>query len=622
MLALLRKEFRSRIPFLLLILFFTLVSYGAQALTEPLSLTSTEKLYGDGLIELGMEYAITVFVLSLALSYGLLVREFDDRTIEFLDALPVSRTQLFFAKWFSAFCTLAFVPIVDIFFVLGIRALSTTSLDRSYHFDWIMTSLGLQLVQMYCFLSIGLVLSFLRRFGWLALGLFGWSMMIAGRFIPELDLSNLVLCGDPQFFGKRWLVPWQLVFGYLAVGSLALLMAYGLFLGGGRVLLRWLAGSESRAKQVVLVGCSAAIVFVVLGIMTQTILEEPPESPDAVRVTYPGWATTSRSTETYDVVFPNNLANRANRLLDEADGVYASVAEFFDFEEDLRISVDMTSFSGHHLGTAYWNKLKLNLTSHEDLPSLRQTLGHETTHVILESLSDNQLRENFGSVRFFHEGVATYVERRFFMDEELTELRLNAALLQDRGDASFDRLVDNDRLRAEHDSFLAYELGEVFAAAIVRRFGDEAIGNLARTFADRRHSEGLSGVLLWRSIFQASGYSLNEAVDEYYELLEETQQIHADTVAQLPELRPIVELEDAVIWVGTEQVPPDGWEIVVRFRSSTNATDDQYWVVKLVDGYGYAMLDSFVGRAAWYQIGYRQRNKMPIYQPWKKVRIP
>jgi hypothetical protein len=281
----------------------------------------------------------------------------------------------------------------------------------------------------------------------------------------------------------------------------------------------------------------------------------------------------------------------------------------------------MTSHSGHHLGTAYWNKLKLNLASHEDLPSLRQTLGHETTHVILESLSDNQLRENFDSTRFFHEGVATYVERRFFSDEDLEDQRLGAALLKERGDANFDRLIDNDKLRAEHDTYLAYELGEVFAAAVARRFGDDAIGNLARTFADKRHSEGLDGVVLWRSIFQASGYSLNEAVDEYYKLLDEAQELHKETIADLPVLRPVVGVDNVWIWVQTDQSPPDGWEIVVRFRPSSSASDDEYWIETLTEGHGYADRQLFVGRVAWYQIGYRKPDKMPMFQPWQKVRL-
>ncbi|MGB7346774.1 MAG: ABC transporter permease subunit [Pirellulaceae bacterium] len=626
--ALLSKEFRAQIPFALLGLFLVSTGYLFQGIKSPLTLMPTERLYGEGLINLGTDHAVVMFLLSIAISYGLLVREFDDRSIEFLDALPISRAKIFWAKWIAAFCTLALLPLIDLGFIFSVRWISKTSLDTSYHLDWIGTSVALQLVEAFCFLSIGMALSFLRRFGLLFLCTVLWGLLILGRFNPTFDPTNLVLWNDSQFFGKTWLVPWRLTVGYLVVGAIALAIAYGLFVGWGRILVRMLAGSESRAKQVLLIGSSALIVFVVVGMMTQIALTDVTmdEDPKAVRVTYPSWSTASRSTKRFDAVYPTNLAGRAGELLDEADEIYGRVAKFFDYEADTRVSVDMTSYSGHHLGTAYWNKLKLDLTAHEDMPGLRRTLGHETTHVVLESLSDNQLRQKFASTRFFHEGVATYVERRFFSDSELAQQRIGAALLQERGETSFDRLVDNDKLRAEHDSYLAYQLGEVFAAAIVSRFGDDAIGKLARTFADKRHSEGLGGVALWRSIFQASGYSLNEAIDEYYKLLDEAKELHQETVAKLPELRPTVEMNSNAVSLTTIQVPPEGWKIVVRFRPSISAPDDQYWEEEMLelaeDTYVFsASRDSFVGRVAWYQIGYRQPKQMAIFQPWKSVKL-
>ena len=626
--ALLSKELRAQISFALLILFIVSTSYLFQSINLPLTLTSTDKLYVDGLIYLGTDHSIATFLLAIAISYGLLVREFDDRSIEFLDALPVSRSKVFVAKWLAAFATLGSLPLVDLIFVFSIRRISKTSLDPSYHLDWIATSVGLQLVELFCFLSLGMALSFLRRFGLLFLCTVMWGLMILGRFNPSLDPSNLVIWNDAQFFGKTWLIPWKLTIGYLVVGVIAWLIAYGLFVGWGRSLAKLLAGSDSRAKQAVLIGSSALIVFIVIGMLTQNAFSDPEsdENPKAVRVTYPSWSTANRSTKRFDAVYPKNLAGRAGALLDQSDEIYRSVAEFFDYDVPTRISVDMTAYSGHHLGTAYWNKLKLDLTAHEEMPELRRTLGHETTHVVLESLSDNQLRENFRSTRFFHEGVATYMERRFFSDVDLPQQRIGAAVLQERGETSFDRLVDNDELRAEHDSYLAYQLGEVFAAAVVSRFGDDAIGKLARTFADKRHVQGLSGVAMWRSVFQAAGFSLNEAVDEYYKLLDEAKERHQDTVANLPELRPTVDVDESIVQISTDQQPPAGWEIVVRFRPSVSAQDDQYWVATLEADWDEMLYlgvprDRFVGRVVWYQIGYRQPKQMAIYQPWKRVKL-
>ncbi|TWU40421.1 hypothetical protein [Novipirellula artificiosorum] len=236
-------------------------------------------------------------------------------------------------------------------------------------------------------------------------------------------------------------------------------------------------------------------------------------------------------------------------------------------------------------------------------------------------LSNNQLRENFDSVRFFHEGVATYIERRFFSDPSLAAQRLAAAVLMRREDANFDRLVDNDRLRQEHEPMLVYELGEVFAAAIVRKFGDESIGKLARTFANKQHSEGLNGVALWRSVFQASGYSLNEAVDEHYQLLGEAAELHAETTELLVELHPVVEQEGDTIRLSVDVTPPDGWKVVVRFRASRSAADDECWQQTLKNGFVVTLANRFVSRTAWYLVGYQKDEKSPIFQSWQSVRF-
>ena len=635
--SLLTKELRAQLPIVWMIVFLTTIPYLASSLTQIDSIQSLEELYGEGLINMGMDWAIVAGILSLAISYGLLVREIDDRTIEFLDALPVSRTQLFVTKWVAAMSVLLLLPLLDSVVMVGLRGMSMTSLDRSYHFDWVATSIFLQCVQLFGYFSIGLLLSFFRRFGWLILGIALWTLMVLGRFLPQWKLENLLLLSEAQFEGQRWLIPWDLVIGYVVVGVIASGLAYILFLGGGRRLLKLLDGSESRGKQVALIGTSILIAIVFIGLVsTATINMEDPGESDAVRVQYPSWSTANRQTKHFRAVFPENLAGRAGAMLDRADETYETVAEFFDYESSVPIQIDMTGASQRHLGTAYWNKLKIDLMAHDDTASLRRTLGHETTHVILESLSDNQLRENFGSTRFFHEGVATYVERRFFAEdlesesesesesnETTSNNRLGAAVLASRKEANFERLIDDAQLRQEHDTFLAYELGEVFASAVVERFGDDSLGKLARSLAEKKHSEGLSGVALWRSVFQASGYSLSEAVDEYYQLLEQAMQRHAETIAKLSELHPIIEASDGVLLLSIDVEPPPSWQIVIRFRASAAAMDDEYWMQTVdEDGIVTVSTEKFVGRSAWYQVGYRLPSEMPIFQTWQTVRLP
>ncbi len=624
--TLLRKELRAQLPFFLLILFLLLTSVLFYAISQPLTLVSTELWFKENVFELDSEFSIIAFILSFALASGLLVREFDDSTIEFMDALPVSRTQWFFAKWLSAMLCLATLPVVDSMITLVVHAISRTSLDRGWHIDWLVTSVMLQLCLLFCFLSVGMALSFLRRFGWLVVGLILWLFFFLGELHPRYSLSNWLLLPEPEFVGKRWLVPWHAVTAQLVLGGASLLVAYTLFLGGGQTLLKWFGASSSRLKQTVLSGTSIVIVLVFAVWM---VLSSGPELDEdgadgSVHVVYPSWSTASRATSRFDAVFPANMSTRANRLLDDADEIYATVATFLGDKTSARVQIDMTGVSGYHLGTAYWQKLNLNLFAHEDQADLRRTLGHESTHVILENLANNQLQEHFSSVRFFHEGVATYVERRFFGEpDDVNRLRLGAAVQHARGEVEIDRLIDNDRLRAEHDTTLVYDLGEVFAAAVVRRYGDESLAKLARTFAEKRHTEGLQRTPLWRSVFQASGYSLNEATGEFYELLRELTEVHAAEIDKLPKIQAVVDVDDSLVTIRPDEAAPPGWEIIVRFRSSRTADDNDYWdrVVGDPSDATFAVKSQFTSRTCWYSLGYRKRGLHPIFQPWQKVQL-
>ena len=154
MLGLLRKELRAQMPFAVLIAVFIGLGYLASYATTSLVLKTVFDLYADGITEHPLMWSIISFLFSISISYGLMIREFDDRTIEFVDALPVSRTQFFVAKWLAALLTLSLIPLFDALCTVLVRTATRTSLDNSFHLDWIQTISWLMLVELYCFLSI------------------------------------------------------------------------------------------------------------------------------------------------------------------------------------------------------------------------------------------------------------------------------------------------------------------------------------------------------------------------------------------------------------------------------------------------------------------------------------
>ena len=105
---LLRKELREQRPVLFFGLFLVALDLVSLGLSEapdlrPLAVTLAPALHES--------WRVTLFLLAFALATGLLRREEDEGTLEFLDALPVTRTRLFLVKVAVAVPVLMAYPV-------------------------------------------------------------------------------------------------------------------------------------------------------------------------------------------------------------------------------------------------------------------------------------------------------------------------------------------------------------------------------------------------------------------------------------------------------------------------------------------------------------------------------
>ena len=100
--TLIKKEFRQLLPVaILIIIFFT-----AQLIYNPVSgrldEDSSSKISGYLEPDSQVSSSIVLIILCLMTSFSLFPREYDDRTIEYLYSLPISRNAVFFSKFIVA----------------------------------------------------------------------------------------------------------------------------------------------------------------------------------------------------------------------------------------------------------------------------------------------------------------------------------------------------------------------------------------------------------------------------------------------------------------------------------------------------------------------------------------
>ena len=484
------KEVRDQRPFLWLALFFIALDVLSDLWTVPLGFapyadTFEPRFKADG------DLSMMTFILAFALGCGLLVREQDDRTLEFLDALPTSRWTLFWVKLLVALATVLVYPLGTTLWVICHQLWSRTSLDPGLHLDVMAVASVLRVAQAFTVLALALALAPLRRLCWTALAVLMLSQSILEERMPWLSVLNPLRLTAPRFEGTGWRWPVEALRLQLSVACVLLGLALAQFLGWGERL----AASVQRRLQGSWMGTLAtlATVGLFLAVFIRSAANDgPAEGPqgnsEGPQVEFPTTATAQAATGRYEFNYPASLRKRAEPLLDGADGAFEKVRAFLGVEAGDTIRADLSGSARHTAGTAYWNTLRLNLAGLSQPEEALAVLGHETTHVLSQRIAGAETAPRLSTMKLLGEGLASYVEYRFFYPPGAEEeYQLIAAAARARREVKTEELLDLEKLAAERDENQVYPLGRAFIEVLVRRHGDGAPRACSRRSGGRTH---------------------------------------------------------------------------------------------------------------------------------------
>lgn len=621
--SLLQKEFRSLLPFLWLVLFFVSLNLAFLFLAEFPDQYPLSRLLDE---ESRTSTQVVYFIMAFALAAGLLVRERDEGTLSFLDGLPVSRAQIFICKAGVALAVLWVLPLCDFVFNTIVHALSRTSLENHLRTDLLLTAAALDAVACLVFLAVGLALSFLRRFSLLVMGLLGWVyVLLQEAGVPFVKLFNIFALGAPVFDGQAWLVPWIQLAVQLGLAIVCGAMAFVAFQFSGDPAAR-LASRAGHWRGRAFIGGITTVL--VVGVWFGLVLYWGQKSDGAsgARVTYASWSTARANTERYQFLYPENRSASVRSLLESADAVEEEVRNFLGASPLNPIVVDLTSEQSRHAGLAYWNKVRMNLPfagSRQDAQELRWVLGHETTHVFINQLAGERLNDQFASTRFFHEGLASYVEYSLFRPtNDVAELHRVAAVMRARDEVKLEELLDDEKLSRKRDRDLVYPLGEVVVAALVQRYGATSPGQVLRAFARTNAPKDLAGFALWQDTFQACDFNLSDVTDGFFIALDRLVLEHTKFIDNLPRLRGTVQQSHDRLRVRAAFDGSAPGRVVCRFRPSSDTEERFIEFADASEGTDFEVQASgYSERSFWYQLGWRVEGaSQTIYEPWVEVR--
>ncbi|MEO8351398.1 MAG: ABC transporter permease subunit [Chthoniobacteraceae bacterium] len=626
--TLLRKEMRAQLPFALLMGFLALLELSDSIFNEypdrrPLAVISQEATTAG---MLGFLYV----ALAVSLGLALLPRERDEGTLEFLDALPCSRWQVFMSKAVAGALILGLYPLFDNSVALLLHRLAHTSLDPAWPWEWIGKMFFVEWFMLIAILGVGLALSFLRRFAFLAVGaLVGVWLALDSMSVPAIGLFNFSRVFGYTFREGRMDIPWQSLGAFGSLGGLGYLLAYLIFRAQGDRAARmigWL--QRSHLKGPLIAAGTIAMIAVWMGVIGMiSPNKDNTAEADPNAVTYAPAKISRLQSPSFIFLYPANLRERAAALAERSSAVHEKVRAFFDAEPAGEIVVDLDSRLRHVLATANWKRVNMSIVDTPELDEQAAVLGHELTHVYIDAVSDGRLKKVPNSARFFHEGLATFVEYQLFRPPAaIFAQHLAAAAAYQRKSAEFEKLIDDSAWRVEHDPNLAYPLGEIFIEALVEVYGEKAPAAVLRSLARPDAPEKLSGLDLWRDALQAKGWDLSRVTTAYYRRLRDLAESEMkDELEALPRLRGRVVPENDFVTIQAihEGTLPDGARLACRVRKTPAAADYEYMDLNESKPGEFRLARSLLGEGEfWYQLGIEHpRTWHVIYENWERARL-
>lgn len=609
--GLLRKELRELRPFILIALLFLCldcVEWLLQGSPSSRSTLATE--LGD----FGPAYAALLFLLAFAVGTGLLVREIDDRTLAFLDGLPVARMRVFCTKAAAALGVLLVYPVGHVLVLMALHTLERQSLDHDLHPVLLLQYLALACVVVGVGLATGILLGFLRNLAWLVLALCAMAIGVIAKLAPTWSVLNPAELLEARLVGTRWLLPTEalaihlgVIAGFTGLAALIFNSAGG---GHGRRLRLWLG------RPLV----SAVVVVATLGVAIGAIAllarpDDPARAGDAPKVEFETAAAGSARTARYSFSYPATQAESLQLVLAEADRMHDEVAAILGVDPGASIDVDLSGSAQNTEGTAFHDRIRMHLGRRP-----LETLAHETAHVLSLRLAGGEHERELTKMSALNEGIATWITNRISIRAGLTDMqRFQAAIVSQRHMVSAAELADIEALAKQVDINLRYPLGAALIESMVGRYGPDAPRKLLVTIGDPDFPRGLQGTELWSAAFQAAGMDLALVFDDYTRRLKAWEAEFAARIATLP--RPRVSLVRRPGSIGLDlklsASLPEGWFGVLRLRPAEDSPLEQYVTIRM-GGEGQAWMpeSAAVGGRVCFQPGVGSRE-VGILEAWQ-----
>lgn len=606
MATLLKKELRALRPYAVLAGVLMLISVLDDLFTKS-SLRSLASTFSS---VAAMPLPLIYGLIALALGTGISVKERDEGTLAFLDALPVTRTHVFFTKLLAALLVLVAFPGFQLAWAVFGHAVARESLEDPFHWNILLGALLSQVQLMLTFLTVGTLLGFARSLTWMLVGVVAAALQRLIHFVPRAAMLDPMRLVESGVEGVRWRYDAEVIAAQFVVATVCTLVAWALFHRAGRSRTVIVNPRPVVGALVTLMTLGAIVGALVLWWNRDDDGGGSDGEPDLTEVPESAPATTT--TTQYEFSYPSIESTAALQLAEKADETYAQVTALLGVDGGAPILVDLSGSMRNTVGTAFKDRIRMR--ADEEAVA---TLAHETSHVIARRIVGEEGFRRWSQARVLDEGLASWVEGHFLTHPEEDEVVL-AALL-DRNELQLSDIIDFDHFTENGDDDLKYAIGRGFIDVMVKRYGTESIHKLLRAFGDEQLPPKLAGAALWQATFQLAGMDLGLVADDFFGTLEKGLEAKRAVVDALP--RPQTKLVTQDGWHGIE-VSAEPVEahprLVIRYRPAPDSPMNEYDRTWVRNGdVAWREAEAIQRQRLCFQAGLQLAKKAVLFEKWQ-----
>jgi hypothetical protein len=542
--------------------------------------------------------------LAFAVGHAQVAPELTRGHIQLLDALPVSRAAVFFAKGVAGLAVVALILAVT----AVARGTFVALLADPTHLSpapVLMQVLLQHAAALLSFYGAGLLMSWLGTLGWaMFLVLLTLLFVAAEALAAARPLSLFHGYGTVRFVhGAAQSAIWPAV-TWATLGGVQALLSGLIFLGPGDALVQGGSRVQPTLKKLT-IGLFAAL-FLLLAAGSGVAL--------MTRGTLALTALTRQVGRFHVLITHDEYRGEAETqaLLDRLEPLDAAVRRTLGVTTPLSLDVELAGRGRYHAGRYTGGKIRMAWDDEAEV-----TFAHELTHAYAHTLAGDALHRQHDHLRFFNEGLAVWVaEQAVGTATAADNFRAWAGAVYALDHHHFDRLTEDKARARTYDPFEPYPLGLVFVEALVDTHGPTAPRCLLEQVA-LLPDQDLMGRALWYRLLSGCHHDLPKILDAFEARLERYARRWP---AALPRLTatPVEDDGDVYLEVGDAAPRP----MTCRFRSRPDAKPADLEEVLVQEGRCKVTTMDASRATIGYQLGRPLATGWTVYGPWVEVPGP